>query len=441
MTPNAPFFPEPAFSGGPAPARRSLFASWIALMAGMRFWTFSALIHLVIVILVGGTVLFKRVLAPPDFAPDGGIVSNDTETHAPPQSEPTLTEVQPTTSATASVNPSVSAESIQAITSSAPAASYSMNAAVTAAPMPRPDALKATSAPAPAMPNGLTAATAKGIAGFTSGWSKRTGGTGSNLKERQFQFTAYLAKYAGGDWDSAVRIENNEITEGCLPNLLFVMSRLSKDKVSGHPETKPLDLSSAEIFEKKPPVIFFTGHRDFVLTEQEIANLRNYIMVGGCLWGDSSLAGQHSRFDIAFRREMKRVIPDLNKNWQEVPATHPIFTRNYFPEVKDVAEGMNFRHEPIYMLPGLANEIGILYTANDYGDMWQFGIDEKGNLDLSRDEKLHMVAVNEVMWWRRNLYFRNIEPKALLKSYKFGMNIMIYLMTRWEDKLGMAARM
>lgn len=425
----------------PEPPRRSLIAMWMAMMAGMRFWTFSALLHLVLVILVGGTVLFKKVLAPPDFAAEGGMVATESDVHTPPPSEVSLPQTQTTTNVTASVNPSVSSEAIQAITSQSTSASYSMNAALTAAPMPKPDALKATTAPAPAMPNGLTAANAKGIANFTGGWARRKGGTGTNLKEREFQFTAYLAKYAGGDWDSAVRIENGEITEGCLPNLLFVMSKLSKDKVSGHPEAKPLDLSSPEIFEKKPPVIFFTGHRDFVLTDQEIANLRNYIMVGGCLWGDSSLAGQHSRFDIAFRREMKRVIPDLNKNWQEVPATHPIFTRNYFPEVKDIAAGLNFHHEPIYMLPGMAGEIGVLYTANDYGDMWQFGIDEKGNLDLSRDEKLHMVAVNEAMWWRRNLYFRNIEPKALLKSYKFGMNIMIYLMTRWEDKLGMANRM
>ena len=58
------------------------------------------------------------------------------------------------------------------------------------------------------------------------------------------------------------------------------------------------------IFNKKPPFIFFTGHRDFHLTDKEVTNLRNYIIVGGCVWGDSSLAGHRSRFDIAFRREM-----------------------------------------------------------------------------------------------------------------------------------------
>jgi hypothetical protein len=73
--------------------------------------------------------------------------------------------------------------------------------------------------------------------------------------------------------------------------------------------------------------------------------------------------------------------------------------------------------------------------------MYQFGIDEKGNIDTSRDEKLHMIAVNEPMWWRRNLYFRNIEPHALLNSYKFGMNIVIHMMTRWEEKIGIQPKM
>jgi hypothetical protein len=84
---------------------------------------------------------------------------------------------------------------------------------------------------------------------------------------------------------------------------------------------------------------------------------------------------------------------------------------------------------------GYGGEIAVLYTANDYGDMWQFGIDEKGAIDLSRDEKKRMVAVNEEMWYRRNLYYRNIEPKALFDTYKFGTNIIVHLLTRWEQKL------
>jgi hypothetical protein len=86
-------------------------------------------------------------------------------------------------------------------------------------------------------------------------------------------------------------------------------------------------------------------------------------------------------------------------------------------------------------LVGYGGEIAVIYTANDYGDMWQFGLDEKGAIDLSRDERKRLIAVNEPMWHRRGLYFRNIEPKSLLDTYKFGTNIVVHLLTRWEDKV------
>jgi hypothetical protein len=50
------------------------------------------------------------------------------------------------------------------------------------------------------------------------------------------------------------------------------------------------------------------------------------------------------------------------------------------------------------------------------------------------------VAINEQMWHRRNLYFRNIDEKALLDTYKFGTNIIIHLLTRWEQHVRFAPR-
>jgi hypothetical protein len=136
---------------------------------------------------------------------------------------------------------------------------------------------------------------------------------------------------------------------------------------------------------------------------------------------------------------MRRVIPDIDKDWREIPKNHPIFTKCYFPDVTEVPPGLNFYKLPIYAIPGMAGEIGVLYTSNDYGDMWQFGVDETGAIDTSRDERHQMVAMNESMWHRRNVYFRNIDAKALLKTYKFGTNIAVHLMTRWEGKMSLAA--
>ncbi len=428
-------------AGGPAIHESPGFmAKLTARLAQMRFWTFSMLFHVVLILLVGGTVLMEQVTEPPDFAGEGDFVATDVQQAAPPPPPPSMSAAPPSPNAT-TVTAAVSPSQLTAITTSAPT-QVTLNASIAAAPAPKVDnVMKTSSVPSPSVNNaGLTKSMAAGIANFTSGWSK-AGGRGGALKERSFEFTAYLAKYAGGDWDSTVRVENGNIIEGSLPNLLFVMKKLSRDKVAGSPQAKPLDLGSEEIFQKKPPFIFFTGHRDFTLTDKEVANLRNYIIVGGCIWGDSSLAGHRSRFDIAFRREMKRVIADVNKEWKQLPEKHPLFTKCYFPEVKNPPPGINFYHEPVYGLEGVGGEIGVIYTANNYGDMFQFGIDERGNIDLSRDEKLRMIAVNEAMWYRRNLYFRNIEPKALLNSYKFGMNIVIHMMTRWEEKIGMQTKM
>ena len=85
-----------------------------------------------------------------------------------------------------------------------------------------------------------------------------------------------------------------------------MIDKLSRDKIRAKPQPVPLDLSNwDEIGSKKPPFIFFTGHRDFKLTDQEVKNLGEYLRSGGCIWGDSSLPGQRSRFDIAFRRAIE----------------------------------------------------------------------------------------------------------------------------------------
>jgi hypothetical protein len=68
-------------------------------LAASRFFTFSAMIHLVIIFLVGSVVLFKHYAEPPDFvASEGGLVANEGQVEAPPEQPPDLTEqtFQPT---------------------------------------------------------------------------------------------------------------------------------------------------------------------------------------------------------------------------------------------------------------------------------------------------------------------------------------------------------
>ncbi len=86
---------------------------------------------------------------------------------------------------------------------------------------------------------------------------------------------------------------------------------------------EPLAIGGPDLMTKRPPFIFFTGHKDFHLSDQEIKNLADYLQVGGAIWGDNALAGRGSRFDVAFRREMKKVVPDLDKDLSRCRWTAP----------------------------------------------------------------------------------------------------------------------
>ena len=404
-----------------------------------RFFTISVLFHVVLVIFLGGTVIMKHATEQADFTGGGGddgkfVQAETVPVQPPPQQE------------TPTLEPTVQNNTqIEAITSSAPTMnSFTIPTILPPAPTATTDVAK-VSAPKVSASNGqLTRAQAQKIREFTKLWSKGSGGPGTSVKEREFEFVAYLAKYGdpndrarGGDWASTNVIKNGSISKGSLPNLLFFMNKLSKGKIKANPIAEPLDLSSEDIYVKKPPFIFFTGHRDFVLSDKEVANLQKYVQVGGCIWGDSSRPGLRSRFDLAFRREMRRVIPDEDKDWEVLPVNYPLYTSKnvYYPECKFPQPGVNHYKEQVYALK-FGGEVAIIYTPNDYGDMWRLALNEKYEIDTTRyPNSSELVYSDNTIYDRREIYFRGVELPRILNAYKFGFNVVIHLLTRWEDRL------
>lgn len=402
-----------------------------------RDFTISFVLHLIIIFTFGTSVLFQAVQEPPDFEGEGGGFVGGGEEVSAPQPQAVQAPTQPNITVAPTQVPS---NQVNAITTVAPSAiNFSMaQMIVTPTTTQAPTAAAmAAAAPAPSVgAGGLTGAEAAAIKAFTGGWGKGSG-SGTGTRNREFEFVAYIGQYAGGNWNSTVQVRNNAIIGGSLPNLLYFMSEWSKNKVkTNYKNVKAIKLDSDELFSVKPPFIFITGTRDFVLTEKEVENLRKYVRLGGAIWGDSSVPGRFSRFDIAFRREMKRVIPDVDKDWEALPANHPIFTQAYFSEIKTVPPGINFYKEPVYALK-IFGEVAIIYTANDYGDMWQVGL-ANGQIDLRRNESGQFVAINADIWANREIYIRNLGLPALLDSYKFGTNIVVHLLTRWESKTATA---
>lgn len=412
-----------------------------------REFTISAILHVIIVAVFGTAVLFEATQEPPDFEGEGGgFVSAGEQMTAPPQQNQ-ITPQETTFEVTTMTNPQTPA--LNAITTTA---TNPLNFEMTSMIMPTqtmaPSAADQVAAPKPTSAafgsDGMTPQIAGQIKEFTRGWGKGTG-SGTGTRNREFEFFAFIGQYSGGDWNSTIQVTGGKITHGSLPNLLYFMNKWSREKITtNYTNVRAIKLDSDELFSVKPPFIFMTGRRDFKLTEKEVQNLQKYVRMGGCIWGDSSLPGRNSRFDIAFRREMRRVIPDVDKQFEPLPKDHPIFTAGYFPEIKEVPPGLNFYQEPVYAL-SIYGEIGILYTANDYGDMWQIGLDEKGLVDMRRDERNQYVAINPRIWDYRYTYLGNVAPSGpaprgggepvaqnLMDTYRFGTNVVVHLLTRWD---------
>lgn len=413
------------------------FQAFIYRLSRSRFFTISVALHFLFVLSFGTVVLVRRV--PPrveDFTdPGGGLVAPPA---APPEEQVQL--LQPATAESSATNPATPSQAVMSVLTvdSTALASFTLPS-VSAPVVPTLGKIITQNAGAPGVPTqkigNIPAAIAGAINKTRQSWQAK-GDSGSGVdKGRAFKFTAYVAQYAGGDWDATIRKgADGKITMGSLSNLLYIIRKWSRDKIEADPEPVPLNLASDDLLTKRPPFIFFTGHRDFVLSPKEIDNLNKYLQLGGAVWGDSSLPGNHSRFDIAFRREMKKVLSDNDITWAPLPPDHPIYTKTYFPEIKAVPPGLNYYQEPVYALK-LFDEVAVIYTPNDYGDMWQIGITERGEYDLRRDPDKHLIAVNEAMYQRREVYFRNLELKPLNDSYKFGTNIVLHLLTRWDDKM------
>ncbi len=391
-------------------------------LAHSRDFSISLILHLVLVVSFGSKMLFETIQEPPEMTTGGEELCAPRASATPP-GQPELP--QPPVPKIFSLSAPAPVPTKQIVTATLQPQEQNPPALPSSLLPPAPEILSVKVSP----PTGdLSREDLTAIQEFRSDWVDKSPGS----KPRQYHFTAYIGQYSGGNWNSTIRIENNAIENGSLPNLLYFMSSSSRDRIkTNYKNVRAIRLDSDELFSVKPPFLFLTGTRDFRLSDKEVENLQKYVHLGGAIWGDSSLPGRNSRFDIAFRREMKRVIPDVDKNWEPLPANHPLFREAFFPEIRQVPAGLNFYREPVHVLK-IAGQIAVIYTANDYGNMWQVGLDKSGEIDLRKNEKGGLVATDQLIWKENSVYLRNLSPASLLDTYKFGTNVVIHLLNRWE---------
>ena len=125
---------------------------------------------------------------------------------------------------------------------------------------------------------------------------------------------ARLKYGGGGDWYE---------DRTSLVNLMRGLGARTSIPVAGDHEAV-VEPASAALFQY--PFVFACGHGNMKLSTTEVANLRRYLTNGGFLWIDDDFG-----IDPSFRREMKRVFPDVAL--VELPFSHPIFHGLYeFPQ-------------------------------------------------------------------------------------------------------------
>jgi hypothetical protein len=403
---------------------------WYERISRTGYFFGAVLLHLILFVMIGTQVIFPAFVPPHD---------NFTQTYLPNSAAPP--PPPPPTPVSVQVPTQVYSSPGTTITSQAPTASFTVpipniTATITPTAMSQPSTQTIQS-------NSAALSTAR-LAMIAQTEQKSWGRDSSNIRETNgdprnvvAKFPVYLASYAGGDWYCNNYLDKKKkIFAGSLPNLIAKINEWSKGHITGEVEPVPLNLAGTDLLDKKPPFIFFTGHKDFVLTGQEIKNLQDYLQIGGCIWGDNALPGVGSRFDVAFRREMKRVVPDVDKNFEPVPPTSDIFTKSWFPLAR-VAQGMNYYAEPLEHLD-IDGKLAILYTPNDYSDMFTMRIlpgDTSVQSYMRDPSGLSPLVSDRTFMLNSDIFFRNYDLAGCLACDQMGMNIIGYMLVRFDNVL------
>lgn len=162
-----------------------------------------------------------------------------------------------------------------------------------------------------------------------------------------------ILKYkGGGDWYA---------NPTALPNLIKFCNTKIQTALDEKPQT--VEVGSPLIFQY--PFLHMTGHGNVVFSEEEAANLRDYLFSGGFLHIDDN-------YGMApyLKKALQQVFP--NQQLEEIGRDHPIFNSSFpfpngLPKIHEHdgkrPQAMGIFHE---------NRLVLLFTTeSDLGDGWE----------------------------------------------------------------------
>jgi hypothetical protein len=189
-------------------------------------------------------------------------------------------------------------------------------------------------------------------------------------------------------------------------NFSYRLHQLTSMEV--HPEGIVLELTDPELFDY--PFIYMLEPGRLVFSEEEVTNLRRYLLNGGFLmvddfWGEDEWDN--------FYYEIKRVFPDREPI--ELPLSHPIFHAVF-----------DLKERPQIPSINVALNYGITYEREDAKEVHYKALyDDKGRM-------MAIICHNTDLgdgWDREGeneWYFHEFSEK---KAYPLGINIVFYAMT------------
>ncbi len=215
----------------PEHEKKSLMQKLQERLAASRFFTFSLLLHVILVVLGGSVVLFHHFNEAPDFTSDGGgLVSSDVAVQPPAEQPP-----DPAQQTFTPEQPSISAPSVSAITSTT-----STSTTFAMAPMQAP--IKAIVGDVKAMDTSKAVSRSTG-AGVPSAMGGRMGGMarGNMMRQNNGKEKSEKAVMAGLRWLKDHQGENGSWGEGHKPAMtgLALLSFLGHGELPESPEFGP----------------------------------------------------------------------------------------------------------------------------------------------------------------------------------------------------------
>jgi hypothetical protein len=188
-----------------------------------------------------------------------------------------------------------------------------------------------------------------------------------------------------------------------------------------------------------PPFIFMTGNDDFSLNQTEVETLRAYLARGGAIWADSGFAGHRSKFDVTFRREMRRILPGEEYQFQRLPndSSNPFLAGldAYF-DLNTLPYGMQFYNEPIEIIEIIPGVTSVVLTKNAYGNFLRFRTTFVNNR-FQVGGQIDRGVWAQQMWKFREEFFRGLGDENIERSYALASNILVYMLGRWPQALKM----